>query len=130
MKIRYALAIGLGLLALGYGVGRHTAPEKVVEVEKEVRKVEYVDVVREITRPDGTKERETRREERREQAKENSTVIENKIPQYEFTAMYGKTNSGEDMLGVMIERRMFANIKAGVWANTEKQLGIGISYEW
>mgnify|MGYP001274413830 CR=1 FL=1 len=130
MKKRYILAIGLGLLALGYGVGRHTAPEKLVEVEKEVKRVEYVDVVREVTRPDGTKEREVRREERREQAKENTTIIENNIPQYELTAMYGKTSDGSDVLGVMVERRMFANIKAGVWANTEKQLGIGVSYEW
>lgn len=130
MKLRYVLAIGLGLLALGYGVGRHTAPEKVVEVEKEVKKIEYVDVVREITRPDGTKEREVRREERREQAKDKSTVVENKIPQYELTAMYGKANDGRDIFGAMIERRMFANIKAGVWANTEKQIGVGVSYEW
>jgi hypothetical protein len=130
MKMRYTLAIGAALLALGYWIGRHTAPEKVVKVDKEVNKVEYVDVVREVVRPDGTRERETRREERREQAKDKTTTIENKIPQYEFTAMYGKTNSGGDVLGIMIERRMFANIKAGVWANTEKQIGIGVSYEW
>lgn len=130
MKIGYVLLASALLLALGYGVGRHLSPEKKIEVEKEVSRVEYVDVVREIIRPDGTKEKEIRKEVIKEIQKESISIVENKTPQYELTALYGKSSDGRDIFGVMVERRMFANIKAGVWANTEKQLGIGISYEW
>jgi hypothetical protein len=129
-KLKMAL-LAAGLLVVVFFLGRYTAPEKVKEVEVIKEKRDVVEVVREITRPDGTKEKETRREDRTEKSKESLVEVENSKPQWDVDALYGIDSKSKDTIyGLSVQRRILGNIKVGGWATNQNQLGISVGFEF
>ena len=123
--------LAAGLLVVVFFLGRYTAPEKVKEVEVIKEKRDVVEVVREITRPDGTKEKETRREDRTEKSKESLVEVENSKPQWDVDALYGIDSKSKDTIyGLSVQRRILGNIKVGGWATNQNQLGISVGFEF
>lgn len=118
-------------IVVAFGYGRSTAPENIKEVEIVKEKTDVVYVTKEIKRPDGTIEKETRKETKKEISKENSTVIENKKSQYDIDALYGVAiNEQQSFYGLSIQKRIAGNIKAGVFATSNKQVGVSVGFEF
>jgi hypothetical protein len=124
----------IALLALGYGIGRYLVPPKTVEVIKEVKVIEKAkdSYQREITRPDGTKETVTivKERDRETGTKEASKTIDAR-PNYKASALAGYDLTGKKpVYGLLIEKRIFSNISAGVWGTTNKEVGLSVNYEF
>lgn len=122
------------LLGLGYGIGRYALPPKTIETVKEVKVIERVKdtVTVEITRPDGTKEvtTVTKEKEKEVDRKEQTKIVEAK-PNYRLHATSGYSLTDKvPVYGVYIEKRLFANISAGIGINSQKTFSAGLSYEF
>lgn len=123
------------LLAVGFGVGRYTVPEKSTEqtiVEKELKKEETV-IVREETRPDGTKIKETTNTTKKETAKRTETIkiVESKKPDWKVAGLVGYNfNKVKPVYGAVVERRILGNIFVGAWGTTDQQAGLSVSLEF
>jgi hypothetical protein len=115
------------LLAFMFGLGRYTAPVKVEEKQIITKETEYI--TREIVKPDGTIVKETIKKDTA--TKENQTIVDNKkagfkvaiIPQYNF-------GTKETIYGATVEKRILGNVFAGVYADTNKTVGVVVSMEF
>lgn len=135
--------IVLSALLLGYGVGRYIQPAKVqIKREEVIREVEVVKrdvriVEREIKRPDGTVERERIEEDRstetvkKDTDKKDSTLIVNAKPQWKLQGFVGTDgNLASPIYGVGVERRILGPFFLGGYANTKKEFGLSVSFEF
>ena len=130
-KYSIILTVFVVSVLVAFGYGRSTAPENVKEVEVIKEKKDTVYVTREITRPDGTKEKETRTEVKQERAKESSSEVVNKKPNYDIDILYGlAVNNKTAVYGLSVQKRITGNIKAGVWGTNEKQIGVSVGFEF
>lgn len=124
------IAISLISLGVGWGIARHTTPVKTVTVEKELvtRDTDVVTVIKEVVRKDGTKETVTRIEDKSKETTDKSVVskVDNYKPQYKIDLFAGTDK--EYMLSA--QRRIFSNVFAGVWANTQGTVGVSIGMEF
>lgn len=129
--------------AAGYLGGRYLQPAKVeVKVEERVKEVEVVKhdvrtVIREIERPDGTKEKETiiedktEEERNRESEKETSKIVTNNKPQWKVGGqLTPKQGIAGPLYGLSVERRVLGPVFAGAFANTDKVVGLSVSVEF
>lgn len=128
------VAIGILLaIVLGYGVGRLSAPEKLVEVEKEVIKErrDVVTVYKEVKRPDGTVEKESTTVDKSQydSARESSKTVETRS-QWLVSAIAFKDNK----YGAKVDRRIVGNIFLGLYADVDKNrntnVGAGVTLEF
>lgn len=118
-------------LLVAFGYGRSTSTETVKEVEVVKEKKDTVYVTREITRPDGTKEKETRKEVKQERAKETAVEVASKKSTYDVDLLYGLAyNDKTAVYGLSVQKRIAGNIKAGVWGTNEKQIGLSVGFEF
>lgn len=129
------IAIGLVVcVALGYSLGRYFQPPKVetVEVTKEVIKKDVVTVVKEVVRPDGTKETETTTTDRTTETSNTSNSSKVAIkPAWKVNAMVGY-NIGQPKVeyGVMAQKNFIGPISLGAYATTERTIGVTVGLEF
>ncbi len=115
------------LLAFMFGLGRYTAPAKIEEKQIVTKETEFI--TRETVKPDGTVVKETIKKDTA--TKENQTVVDNKkagfkvsvIPQYNF-------DTKQTIYGATIEKRIVGNVFAGIYADTNKTVGVVVSMEF
>lgn len=129
------IGIGLALVAgLGYAFGRYAQPPKIetVEVTKEVIKKDIVTVVKEIVRPDGTKETETRTEDRStEQTNSSNTTKTAQRAAYKVNVMAAYMPDKAKMeYGIMVQKNFIGPISLGAYVTTEKTVGITAGLEF
>jgi len=130
-----SLLVLIAIGAAGYGVGRYLQPAKIVEVEKVVEKERksVETVVKEIIRPDGTKETQTTKKEvtNKERDTDKSKTIEASKPQYFIVAGYGLTQNAYTLNA---NRRILGNIYAGVYGTyselSKVNAGLTVGYEF
>lgn len=129
----WIIAIIIGCVG-SYGLGRYLQPAKEITVVKEVEVIKRdVKVVeRTITRPDGTTETEKTFEDKTssEKKNENLSMVENLKPQWKVQGLVGLNDISRPTYGVGIERRVWANVFAGAYVNTERQFGLTVSMEF
>lgn len=143
MQIRYYILIVVIVAGAGYGIGRYLQPAQIeikeIEVVKEIEviKKDVVTVIKEVERPDGSKERHTTIEDRsrettkKESEKETSTTIVNEKPQWRAQALLKLNNVLTlPVYGAGIERRIVGPFSAGVWATTDRNIGVSASFEF
>jgi len=143
MQVKTLIISALLLLGVGYGVGRYLQPAEVkIEIKEVIKEVEVenrnvVTIIREIERPDGTREIETRivdkttiEKDRTASRSEVKTVRALK-PQWKVGAMVGQSDflRGGTIYGAQVERRILGPFFLGVWGNTNKSAGLSISME-
>lgn len=134
-NLKYLLLGGFALLAVGFSIGRYVVPNKSIEstnIEKEVKREETV-IVREETRPDGTKIKETTNTTKKETTdkKEIIKIVENAKPQWKASALAGyNLDKSAPVYGVAVDRRILGNIYMGAWGTTDKQVGLSVSMEF
>lgn len=138
MTKRNIAIAGAVLLCLGYGIGRYVQPPKEVthtEVEeREVIRKDVTTIVREVTRPDGTKEIVTEIVDKTKEKKESrqETTISKPVEKQWHAAvgLERELSSTTNIYSVTVERRVFLDAYVGLRVNTEKQVGITVGYEF
>lgn len=139
-KVVLAILISAGV---GYAGGRYVQPAKVVTKIKEVTKTvqvvkhDTVTVVKEVTRPDGSKESTTTITDHDVDTTDSSTKtsisqkISNEKPQWKASGLAGYNFSKlNPVYGAQIERRIIGPIFVGAWGNTDKAAGVALSIEF
>lgn len=119
---------------LGYSFGRYAQPTKVetVEVTKEVVKRDVVTVVKEVVRPDGTKETETTTTDKTTETSNtsNSTKTAQRSA-YKVNVMAGYlSDKGKTEYGIMVQKNFMGPISLGAYATTEKTVGVTVGLEF
>ena len=141
--------LGYGLLALllvglgGYGAGRYMTPAKIqvkteiITKEVEVTKKDVKIIEHEIKRPDGTIDKTTTTEDKtvvsdsRDSKSKASEVVVGVKPQWKVQALTTfKPTSFSYLYGISVERRILGPVFVGVHANTDKNVGISLSFEF
>jgi len=139
------LVVGAILLAgISYGVGRYLQPAEVkIEIKEIIKEVEIekrnvVTIIREIVRPDGTKEVETRIVDKTTTEKDKTEMrseikkVKALKPQWRASIMAGIDGSFKNPIiyGAQIERRILGPFSLGVWGMTNKTAGFSVSWEF
>ncbi len=115
------------LLALMFGLGRYTAPAKIEEKQIVTKETEYI--TREIVKPDGTVVKETIKKDTA--TKENQSIVDNKKPEYKVSLIpQYNFDTKQTIYGASVEKRILGNVFAGVYADSNKQIGVVISMEF
>lgn len=140
---KYIVAILLLLLA--YAGGRYLQPAKIETViqekivTKEVIKKDVVTEIREIVKPDGTKETVTIIKDKTEIAKDTQKdlkvdkIIVNSKPNFKLAGLTGidaNPNGNTIIYGISVEKRIFGPVSAGIWGLTNKTGGLSVSVEF
>lgn len=124
------------IFLLGLGLGRFTLPNKQEDAKKTESNTEKTVIEREITRPDGTKEKERVVTDKKENKKESTKVIVNEKSKWKASALGGIDFSRrEQVYGGALQMRIMGNLSGGIWATTTNIThntsgGFIITYEW
>jgi len=127
------IIIAVVFLLLGGAASKFLFPtikEKIVEKEVEVIKKDIQTIIKEIIRPDGTKEIVTVVVDKSQEKKESSrTTI---IAKEEWHASLAATSSNlKDIhYQIQIERRIIGNIHIGALVSTQGSYGLAIGYSF
>lgn len=132
------ICVALVVLALGLGiyVGKSQySKTETVEVEKEVIKRDVVTVVKEVVRPDGTKETETTTIDKSKEKKDTLTSVATGTikPDWHISISASAASVAEissPAYGFQIERRILGPFSAGLRIQTDKQIGLVVGYEF
>ena len=120
-------AILLIVAGVAFGLGRYMAPEKVVTVEKKAEQVDTSTTTRETVTKDGTIIKEVIKNNIVKVEIEKMKLVENKKPQWKATVL---SDSKFEKYGFQVERRVFANVFAGIGMNTNKQATLSLGMEF
>lgn len=141
-QYRNVAIVGLLLLVVGYGTGRYLQPAKIqIKKEEVIKEVEVIKkdiriVEREITRPDGTKEKERITEDKsqestkKEKDTKESTLIANKKPDWRVNGLAALNNDRNIVYGLHVERRILGPISVGAFGLTDTTVGLSVGIEF
>lgn len=119
------------MFALGMGVGRYAVPTKVTENEQNKTETEKEVIEREKTNPDGSIEKEKITKETKKKENTSTTVVENKKPDWRVSGLLGfSLDKKEPVYGIDVQRRILGAASVGIWATTEKTIGLSVGYEF
>lgn len=138
MDWKYIVASLVAVLLIGYSIGRYVNPPKeITKVEVQEREVVRKDVqtiVKEITRPDGTKETVTETTDKSVEKKDKSieSIAIKPLEKQWHASLGAERNFTEEknIYSMTIERRIFLSGFAGVRVNTEKEVGLVLGMEF
>lgn len=124
---------------IGFAAGSQLFPkveQKTVEVEKEVIRKDVKTVIKEVVRPDGTKETETtivdKSKENRKNTEISTTYAKNDwhvSVSVSHNPIIVKSES-DFIYGLQVERRIIGDFYAGIRADSNKTIGVsaGMSF--
>jgi len=115
---------------LGFEGGRRFTTPKTEQVEVVKETKDIITVVKEITRPDGTKETVTEIKDKSKVNSNSTTTIKADQRLWKATAMVGAGTDLKPFYGGAIERKVLPNIGVGVWGMTNSTAGISVSIEF
>jgi hypothetical protein len=127
------------MIALGSGIyiGKlYFSRTETIEVEKEQTQKNVVTIVKEVVRPDGSRETETTTTDKSKETKDTKSsvsVVAPPRPDWHLSvAAQTKFNPIEmkPIYGVQIERRILGPFSAGISVNTERSIGLVVGYEF
>lgn len=134
MNNKVVVVVCAACLALGLYLGKTMfATVETKEVQKEVVRKDIVTVVKEVVRPDGTKETETISTDKSVEKSDKTVVMSavNAAPNWFISASLERNSlDGPSVYGVQVERRILGPFSLGVRVNTEKTVGLVIGMEF
>jgi len=143
MTTRTWIIITIALTALAYAGGRYltepTVITKNVEVIKEVEviKRDVRTVIKEVVRPDGTKETDTviedrtRERTRTDSDRSNETIVTNEKPQWKVDlSTRTKIQDLIPVYGASVSRRIIGPVFVGVNGWTDSSFGLSVGLEF
>lgn len=117
--------------AYQYGKSKAAVVTQVQEVEKVVEKRDVITVVKEVTRPDGTKETITTKEDKSviNSKREKETIV---AKNDWFISAGAGYNFDKTAIGYQIDinRRVLGDIFIGAWGSTNKEAGLKVGVEF
>lgn len=120
----------IAAIAISYSLGRAAGSKERSESsnQSEQTKTEYITVVKEVVRPDGTKEKETTTKRTDETDKSKSTTVEvkGKLPDWRVSGLY----TSKQEYGLHVERRILGTISAGAFGLNNGSYGLSIGMEF
>jgi dsRNA-specific ribonuclease len=123
-------AISLLIGAIGVKFLFPTIKEKIVEKEVEVIKKDVQTVIKEIIKPDGTKEIVTVVTDKSQEKKESSKVTTVSKPDWNIGLGTGIDKNKDEYYLALVQRRVIGELFVGAMATTKKDLGVVISYSF
>lgn len=121
------LGIGIFLIGISFAIGRYTAPVKIEEKQVVTKETEYI--TREVIKPDGTIVKETIKKDTA--TKDTQKIVENKKPDYKVSIIPQYNFSDKKMIyGASVEKRIAGPIFAGIYADSNTNVGVSISMEF
>lgn len=137
MNHKVYTALIVAALGLGIYIGKsYFSKTQTVEVEKEVQKSDVVTVVHEIVKPDGSKETTSTTTDKsvtNKDAKSSIVSVAPPPPNWHVSASYAVeplSGSYQPIYGLQVERRILGPFSVGVRAQSDKQIGVVVSYEF
>jgi isocitrate dehydrogenase len=128
--VRVIGVIFIAAIAISYALGREAGSKERSETtnQSEQTKTEYITVVKEVVRPDGTKEKETttKRTDETDKSKSSSTVVKGSLPDWRVSALY----TSKQEYGVHVERRIIGTISAGAFGLNNGSYGLSVGMEF
>jgi len=123
------------LVALGLGAyldHRYNISTITQTVEKEVIKRDVVTIVKEVVRPDGTKDTTTTTTDRSKENRTDSSTVVKAAPLYHISAIASipLNASPTPIYGIQIERRFAGPFFLGVNAQTNLHIGLVVGMEF
>lgn len=117
-------------LGLGVFIGKsYYSQTKTVEIEKEIVRNDII--IREIIKPDGTKETITTDKSTSKRDSTNTQIVAVAKPDWHISASVSKNVNGlEPIYGLQIERRILGPFSVGIRADSQKNIGLIIGYEF
>lgn len=134
MKTRSVLILVVLVAVVSAGLTRYYFPQvqfKNVEVTKEVVRNDIRTIVKEVVRPDGTKEivTETTDKSVKKESSTSETIIASK-PQWMFDVGARTNIDREIYYDLQIQRRIVGPFFLGAKASTDKTIGVSIGMEF
>jgi hypothetical protein len=121
------VGISIVALAIAFATGRFMTPEKVITQDRIKTEVEYI--TREVKTPDGTVIKEVIRKDVIE--KEKLKLVESKKPDYKVSLLPKYSlDTKEITYGASVEKRLAGPIFGGIYADSQKNIGLVISLEF
>lgn len=124
------LVVGVG----SYYVGRYlqTPQTKIEYVDREVVKKDVKTVIKEVTRPDGSKEVVTTIDDNSTEKKDLKKTIEIQQPKLYTVGLSAKFTSITSAPNYMLQvsKKVLGPIGVSLSASTDKQIGVGVTYEF
>lgn len=129
------LAIGVAILLVGVAIGYSSKePDvKIQEKEVEVVRKDIVTVIKEISKPDGSKETVTTITDKSKENKTSERTLEVVAERYwKANVGVGKNWMGQSgyHYSLGIERKIYKNLWIGAEGSTRGDFGISIGVEW
>lgn len=123
-------------LAIGFGLGSYLMPRietQTVETEKEVIRRDVVTEIREIVRPDGSRETVSTIVDKSKEQKDSKSVITTIAQSNWHVSLNGSVKSlklEQPIYTLQIERRVLGDIYIGGSVSSEKAVGLSIGMEF
>lgn len=119
-------------LAIGYSLGRYLQPPEIRIEEREVTiHHDTVTTIREIVHVDGSKEIVTIIDDKTKEESTTKTETSTMRPQWLVTAGFNpKCVTTGYLYEVSVSRRVLGPIMVGVFANTDKNIGLNVGLEF
>lgn len=139
MNTKAILLASFVLLFVGFLGGRYLAPPKeITKIEVEEREVIRKDiqtVIKEVVRPDGTKETTTTTTDNSVEKKDRkSEMLVQKQAEKQWLISAGASRASftqqDTLYQVMAQRRVLGPVFAGVSVSTDKQVGLVLTAEF
>jgi hypothetical protein len=139
MNTKAILLASFVLLSVGFLGGRYLAPPKEItkiEVEeKEVIRKDIQTIIKEVVRPDGTKETTTTTTDNSVEKKDRkSETLVQKQAEKQWLISAGASRASftqqDTLYQVMAQRRVLGPVFAGVSVSTDKQVGLVLTAEF
>jgi len=143
MDKKYIVMAIVFMCAVGYAFGRYFQPPQVVTKEVEViKEVEVVKrevktIIKEVTRPDGTKETTTTIDEntkettRKDQNRQNETIVTAQKPQWKVDLMVKASLTNIiPVYGASVQRRILGPMFVGVQGWGDQSAGVSLGMEF
>lgn len=132
MNWKYLVIIVAGALGLGFWAGSEFMPRIETKIEeRETVKKDVVTIVKEVTRPDGSKERTETIVDRSKEKKQQSSTHQEVAPLAGYRlSVAALKSSDKEYYALSAERRLFGPYWLGVSYNTKNELGLSVGWEF
>ncbi len=131
MSLKWGLAACIVSFCVGGVLAqRYLAHEVVTEKERIVTKDHVVTVIKEVVRPDGSKETDTTIVDDSTKKEDSSKVTIKAVPQWRLDVEIRTSLDLVPIYQVQVSRRLFGPVMVGVSISTDKTLGLSAGMEF
>lgn len=134
MNLKNSLIILLVAVVAAYAAGRYLQPPKIETqyVDREIVKKDVKTVIKEVIKSDGSKETTTVIDDQSSEKKDTKYTVTVPVEKLYAVGIAAKIESitSTPNYVLQVSRRVLGPISTTISASTDKQFGLGVSYEF